>query len=355
MGCVRFWVQIPVPRFFMRLRKLLRQRRIKLKFFENERKALRRLKGKEIITNDSEFTKNLLEEAGFNFYHVVDEATLETVEIIKEEMRGIKAKEIAGVGGGKAIDVAKKVASDLNIKLISFPTAPSHDGLISKNCSLYDKTGKRKTIPAVYPRKLIIPLKLWRNSGRLRKSGICDLISNFVALQDISLAEKQGEKFESLYKYLSLQATKLTNFGKEKHFAHALIFSSLAMEKTSRYCSGSEHEVERLLEEKLRNNYLHGQLSGTGTLISAKIYSNFADRFSDLRFDSKKLFNLVKDEMKRENVFKFALEPLKDERFDPQWLKELSRMRPERYTLWNEIDSEKINWEEIIEEVNNSH
>ncbi len=338
----------------MRLHRLLRQRRIKLKFFENEKKALRKIKGKEIITNNSDFTKNLLEEAGFNFYHVVDEATIETVNVIKEEMRNIRAKEIVAVGGGKAIDVAKKVAADLNIKLISFPTAPSHDGLISKNCSLYEE-GKRKTISAVYPRKIIVPLNLWRNSGKLRKAGICDLISNFVALQDLSLAEKQGEKFESLYKYLSLQATKLINFGKERHFAYALIFSGLAMEKTSRYCSGSEHIIERLLEEKIQNSYLHGQLSGTGTLISAKVYSKFANNFPDLRFDSKKIFDLVKDEMKRENVLDFAIEPLRDERFKPEWLKEVSEMRPERYTLWNEIDSQKINWEEIIEEIKSLH
>jgi len=338
----------------MRLHRLLRQRRIKLKFFENEKKALRRIKGKEIITNDSDFTKYLLEEAGFNFYHVVEKADVETVETIKEEMKDIRAQEVVAVGGGKAIDVAKKVAADLNIKLFSFPTAPSHDGLISKNCSLYEN-GKRKTIPAVYPRKLIIPLNLWRNSGRLRKAGICDLISNLVALQDISLAEKQGEKFESLYKYLSLQATKLTNFSKERRFAHALIFSSLAMEKTSRYCSGSEHEVERLLEEKLQNKYLHGQLSGTGTLISAKIYSQFADKFPNLRFDSRKLFNLIKDEMKKTNVLDFAIEPLRDENFKPEWLREVSAVRPERYTLWNEINSRDIDWEKVIEEIKSLH
>ena len=334
----------------MRIQKLLRQRRIKLKFFENEEKALRRIKGKEVITNDDDFTKNLLEKAGFNFFHIVKKASVETVETIKEEMRNIRTDEIVGVGGGKAIDVAKKVAADLNIKLISFPTAPSHDGLISKNCSLYDGD-KRKTIPAVYPRKLIIPLNLWRNSGNLRKAGICDLVSNLVALQDLSLAEKQGEKFDCLYKYLSFDATKLINFENEKHFAYALILSGLAMEKTSQYCSGSEHEIERLLEGKIKNSYLHGQLSGTGALISAKVYSKFANNFSDLRFDSKKMFDLVTSEMKRENVLKFAITPLKDERFNPEWLKELSKIRPERYTLWNEIDSEKINWEEMIKEI----
>lgn len=335
----------------MKVHKLLKERGIKLKFFGKEKRALKKLKGKEIITNDSEFSINLLKKAGFNFYHVVDKASLETVETIKEEMKDIMAEEIVGIGGGKAIDVAKKVASDLNIKLISFPTAPSHDGLISKNCSLYNKTGKRVTIPAVYPSKLYIPLRLWEKSGNLRKSGICDLISNLVALQDISLAEQRGEKFNDLYKYLSLEATKRANFENEKHFAYALLFSGLAMEQTSRYCSGSDHIIERLLEENMNCSYLHGQLSGTGTLIAAMLYQKYADQLQNLRFDSKKLFDMVKSIMKQENILEFALKPLRDERFNHEWLKGLSQMRPDRYTVLNKIDSTTVHWEEITEEL----
>jgi len=335
---------------FLKVHKLLKERGIKIRFFKNEKKALKKIKGKEIITNNSEFTKNLLEEAGFYFFHIVDQASIETVETIKGEMKSINAREIVAIGGGKAIDVGKKIAADLGIDLISFPTAPSHDGLISRNCSLYDGK-KRKTIPAVYPKKLFVPLSLWKNSGNLKKAGICDLLSNYVALQDISLAEKRGEKFESLYKFLSFEATKLINSSKEKDLAYALILSGLAMEKTSRYCSGSEHIVERLLEEKISNTYLHGQLAGTGTLISAKIYSKFADRFPNLRFDSKKLFDFVIREMKKNNVLEFAISPLKNEQFESEWLKELSDIRPERYTLWNEVNSHEIDWHEVIQEI----
>jgi len=337
---------------FLRIHKLLHERKIILKFFENERKALRKLKGKEIITNDSDFNINLLKEAGFLFFHVVKNATIETTERIKEEMRDMRINEIVGVGGGKAIDVAKKIAADLKIKLISFPTAPSHDGLISRNCSLYEGK-KRETIPCVYPRKLMIPLKLWRNSGNLRKSGICDLISNIIALQDISLAERKGETFEDLYKYLSFEATKLIHVSNEKDLAFGLIISGLAMEKTSRYCSGSEHTIERLLDEKIQNGYLHGQLAGLGTLISAKVYSKFADKFSDLRFDSKKIFDFIVEEMKKENVLDFVLAPIKDGNVNPDWLKEVSKMRPERYSLWNEVNSQELNWPKIIEEIKN--
>ena len=334
----------------LRIHKLLKERRIKLGLYRDEKKALKKIKKKEIITNNSDFNINLLKEAGFIFFHIVNQADLETVEKVKSEMKDIGTKEIVGIGGGKAIDVAKKVASDLKIKLVSFPTAPSHDGLISKNCSLYIE-GKRETMPSVYPSDLIIPLNLWKNSGNLRKSGICDLLSNIIALQDISLAERKGEKFEDLYKYLSFQATKLIHVEKEKNLAYGLIISGLAMEKTSRYCSGSEHHFERLFAQKIPEKYLHGQIAGTGTLVSAKIYSMFADNFKKLRFDSNKLFETIVSEMKKENLLEFAIEPLKDERFDPEWLKEISQTRQDRYSIWNEINSADLDWKSIIEEI----
>lgn len=353
---MRQWVRLPLPRLFMeiqlllRIHKLLKERRIKLGLFKDEKKALKKIKKKEIITNNSDFNINLLKEAGFLFFHIVNKADLETVEKVKSEMRDIGTQEIVGIGGGKAIDVAKKVAADLKIKLVSFPTAPSHDGLISRNCSLYSGN-KRETMTAVYPSDLIIPLNLWRNSGNLRKSGICDLLSNLIALQDISLAERKGEKFEDLYKYLSFEATKLIHVEKEKHLAYGLIISGLAMEKTSRYCSGSEHHFERLFAEKIPDIYLHGQLAGTGTLISAKIYSKFADNFKKLRFDSKNLFEVVVNEMKKENLLEFAIEPLKDVNFNLEWLKDLSQIRQDRYSIWNEINSGDLDWKSIIEEI----
>lgn len=356
LGWVRQWVRLPLPRLFMeiqlllRIHKLLKERKIKLGLFKDEKKALKKIRKKEIITNNSDFNINLLKEAGFIFFHIVNQADLETVEKVKSEMKDIKTKEIVGIGGGKAIDVAKKVAADLKIKLISFPTAPSHDGLISRNCSLYSEN-KRETMKAVYPSDLIIPLNLWRNSGNLRKSGICDLLSNLIALQDMSLAERKGEKFEDLYKYLSFQATKLIHVEKEKHLAYGLIISGLAMEKTSRYCSGSEHHFERLFAEKIPGVYLHGQLAGTGTLISAKIYSMFPDNFKKLRFESKSLFEMIVSEMKRENLLEFAIEPLKDVVFNPDWLKDLSQTRPDRYSVWNEINSADLDWKAIIEEI----
>jgi len=331
----------------MKFEELLDERRIELKYVNDNN--FDELKGKAIITNKGSFTRNLLLNLGFEDFHPVSEASIEEAEQIKNL---IKERDIVGFGGGKAIDVAKKIASDLNLNLISVPTAPSHDGLISKNCSLY-KGSKRETIPAKYPRKIIIPLNLWKNSGNLKKAGICDLISNLIALQDLSLAEKRGEQFSEFYKKLSFESVeKVLNCRDEKELAESLILSGLAMEETSRYCSGSEHEVERLLENKINEGkYLHGQLAGTGILISAKVYSLYSDKLKDLRFSSENFFEYIRNLMKKKDVYNFAILPLLDEKFKPEILKEVSEVRPERFTLWNVVDSKKIDFERVINEI----
>ena len=328
---------------------LLEQRKIKLEFVEDSLDFFARIRDKEIITNDSSFTKGLLREAGIEHFYSVRDASLREAEELKEKVRG---KEIVGLGGGRAIDIAKKVSFDLGLRLISVPTAPSHDGLVSRNCTLCNNNSKRESMPTKYPDQLIIPLRLWRNCGDLRKAGICDLLSNLIALQDLSLAEsRNGGKFNNFYKELSFKASQAANFKTEKEFAYSLIISGIAMEENSCYCSGSEHEIEKLLEERMKGRYLHGQLVGTGALISAKVYSVYYKELPDLRFDGESFFADMKKKMEEEKVCQFALIPLKDKDFKPEFLKEVNKIRPERYSIWNAIDSENVDWEKIISQI----
>ncbi|HIE41494.1 MAG TPA: iron-containing alcohol dehydrogenase [Candidatus Aenigmarchaeota archaeon] len=328
----------------MNLLRLLKERKINLIYEKELNKLVEELKDKEIITGKS-FTRDLLLEKLENLYSV-SQASIREVEKIKKL---IKEKEIVGFGGGKPIDVAKKVSCDLNLDLTIVPTAPTHDGIASKNCSLYNKN-KRRTILAKYPNKIIIPLSLWENSKDLKNAGVCDIISNLIALQDISLAEKKGIKFLEFYKKLSFESVKkILSFKNNKELAESLILSGIAMEKGSVYCSGSEHEITRLLENKL--NYLHGQLAGTGTLIAAKVYEHYSTQLEGLKFNSKELFYKIREKMEKVRVYEFALQPLFDKNFKPKILREISKIRPERYNLWNVINSKEIDWDYIIDKI----
>jgi glycerol-1-phosphate dehydrogenase [NAD(P)+] len=329
----------------MDIKNLLEERNIELKYVDKNY-DFHELKSNIIITNDDNFTKNLLSNIGFTEFCAVKKASVENVERIKKSIK--ENKSVVGFGGGVAIDTAKKVSCDLNLDLISIPTAPSHDGLTSRNSSLYEN-GIKKTIPTKYPEKLVIPLYLWENSGKLKKAGICDLISNLIALQDISLAEKKRYEFSEYYKRLSLEAYNRIN-NDEKKLSEGLILSSIAMEETSTYGSGSEHEVEKLFE-KNGFRYLHGQLAGTGVLISAKVYSIYHKNLPELEYDSRSLFETIKNKMRNEGVYEFALQPLYDEKFNPRILKRVGEIRPERFNLWNVINSRKVDWEFVVNEI----
>lgn len=332
----------------MTLDKLLKERNIELKYVNSDYNFYE-LKGKAIITNNSEFTRNLLESKGFYNFYKIDNASLAGAESLKKI---VKEEGVVGFGGGRAIDLAKKVSFDLGLELISVPTAPSHDGLISINCSLENKRF-RETHLAKYPNKLIIPIDLWKNSGELRKAGICDIFSNLIALQDIRLSEARGEAFSELYKNYSKEAVKrMLEHLNERELSKALVLSGFAMEQTSRYCSGCEHEVERLLEKKVNGNtYLHGQLAGTGTIICAKVYSMYASKLPVFEGKSDKFYDTIKGRMEKLKVFDFALKPLYDSRFKPELLREVSSVRPERYTLWNALNSKEVDWKVVINEI----
>jgi len=67
----------------------------------------------------------------------------------------------------------------------------------------------------------------------------------------------------------------------------------------------------------------------------------------------RKTFSLNLKILKKRELFDYAILPLKevDVNTMAKWFKKASSIRPERYTLWNEIDSKKIDWKNIIEEV----
>lgn len=338
------------------IEEILKEKNISLKFCKDEKglkNEINKVKDFSLITGPTfskKYSKNL--EISKEIFSTKNERFSEVFRIMKKT----KGKTIIGIGGGRTLDIAKMVSFQTGKKLVLIPTAPTHDGLVSKNSALLVNK-KKKSFPTKFPEKILVPEYLWKNSGKLRKFGQLDVLSNIVALEDVSLAMEEI-KFEPEKKYMNLSVSAVKNIllDPTKELAQGLFLSGLAMEESSRYCSGSDHEIEKILMPKLNNKYFHGQLAGTGALLASKVYEKNLKKFKNLFIPAEKLYSKIIEIMKSKNLLKEALAPLEKskEKEISKWLKRSSEVRPERYTLWNKINSKKINWNKIIREVKNA-
>lgn len=334
--------------------KILREKNIEIIFCKNEKELKKNLAclSKDILVTDNNFVRDYVDKLELfkNVFSIESEDFSEVFRIMKNSKGG----KIIGMGGGRVLDVAKMVSFQQGKRLILIPTAPTHDGLVSKNSALL-VNGIKRSYPTKFPEKVIIPEHLWESSGHLKNFGKLDIIANIVALEDVSLAMSRIN-FKPDEKYMKLSALAIKKILKEKNMddlAKALFFSGLAMEESSRYCSGSEHELEKILMPRL-SLYFHGQLAGTGTLLSSKVYEICSERLpEDLFFPAENLYLEIVEIMKKQKVMEDALKPVveNDANEIADWLREASMVRPERYTLWNEIDSKNIDWKNIIKNI----
>jgi len=303
-------------------------------------KLLRDLERDSLFITDTGFAGNYLENAGIERVFKISGETVENVSLGKKAAFRLRAKKIIGFGGGRSLDVAKKIASDMEKKLVLVPTAPSHNGLISPNASLLEN-GVKKSFSCKFPSQVIIPVFLWKNE-RFVVSGILDVLGSVTAIEDVFLAsEKTGEKIDQ--EALSLSALGVLKVVKMRSLVDlekAILSHGLAMKNGSRYCSGSEHEFEKCCAA----NYLHGELVGIGTLLSAYCYREIE---LDSPLPSGEIFEWMVDVYRKRNVIGRIREILGDPKVTAEF-ECLRKIRPERYTLWNEV---KIDVPRVLGEI----
>ncbi|NOR85123.1 iron-containing alcohol dehydrogenase [archaeon] len=338
--------------------KVIDKNKIKVHFEKNEtefKSELPKDNSSLLIITDPGFSGTYLNK--LNIYKLatiwkISEESIEEVNKIILNTNNIT--QVMGFGGGKSIDVAKMIAYKTKIPLISIPTAPSHDGQIAKNCALKEN-GIKKSFSTLYPKKILIPKHLWTTSGNLKRAGALDIASNVVALQDVSLSINKTN-FKPDFEHLTYALLSVKKILKEQtmdSLAEALIMSGLAMDTHSNYCSGSEHEIEKITIPILNKNYTHGQLAGTGAIIASKIYELYTNKLpNNLFFDNNTMYMEIMRLYKEYNVLEFALKPIKENKKQiAEILKTASKIRPERYTLWNIIDSTTIDWNTILDSI----
>jgi glycerol-1-phosphate dehydrogenase [NAD(P)+] len=220
------------------------------------------------------------------------------VGAIKKIASSIKSFDFClGVGGGKTIDICKYASFLAGKPWISFPTIPSHDGIVSSRASL-EESGKRISIDASEPVAIIADLEVLQNAPyKFVAAGAGDCLSNLSAIEDWKIADRAGkEKYHDVMGGLAAMSAHAiaahANEIAEKDYhglemlMWALISSGFAMNiyGSSRPASGSEHNFSHMLDS-LGSKALHGEQVALGTIISLYLQGG----------DWKRIKNIMKE------------------------------------------------------------
>ena len=211
--------------------------------------------------------------------HEVNEASIE------EAMRLLGAvppscKALVGVGGGKALDVAKYTASLAGLPYFAVPTSLSNDGFCSPQASL-TLEGRRRSLPTGLPEAIVVDLAVCRQAPvMLWHSGIGDLSAKFTAVADWKLAfHQRGTPVNDLAALMSdasvfqFMANPVADEQGIRLLATSLMLNGVAMEiaGSSRPASGSEHLISHALDMTGARQRLHGLQTGTAAYLVSRL------------------------------------------------------------------------------------
>ncbi|MFN7135820.1 MAG: iron-containing alcohol dehydrogenase, partial [Myxococcales bacterium] len=174
---------------------------------------------------------------------------------------------LVGLGGGRALDAAKYVATMLGLPYVAVPTSVSNDGFCSPLASL-TVGGARRTLPCEVPFGVVVDTEVCLGAPReLWLAGIGDLVAKLTAVQDWKLAfHADGTPIDdyaalvsdaSVAQFMARPARDLEGM---RLLATALLLNGLAMEMagSSRPASGSEHLVSHALDASSAHPRTHG-------------------------------------------------------------------------------------------------
>ena len=213
---------------------------------------------------------------------VVEEATFDAIEEVLDRAETVDPGYLVGLGGGKAIDIAKMAAADRDLGFLSIPTAASHDGIVSGRGSVPDG-GTRHSVAAEPPLAVIADTEVIANAPwRLTTAGCADIISNYTAVRDWQLAHRlKNDEYSEYAGALSQMTAEILvensdsiKRGLEESawiVVKALVSSGVAMSiaGSSRPASGAEHLFSHQLDRLAPGTALHGHQVGIGSIITA--------------------------------------------------------------------------------------
>ncbi|WP_276300492.1 NAD(P)-dependent glycerol-1-phosphate dehydrogenase [Halorussus lipolyticus] len=215
----------------------------------------------------------------------IESATFESVQRVIEVAEEVDAGYLVGVGGGKAIDIAKMASDDLGTGFVSVPTAASHDGIVSGRGSV-PEGDTRHSVAAAPPLAVVADTEILADAPwELTTAGCADIISNYTAVKDWRLANRLQNVEYSHYSAALAEMTAemlVDNADSIKQgleesawvVVKALVSSGVAMSiaGSSRPASGAEHLFSHQLDRMVPDAALHGHQVGVGTIIAEYLH-----------------------------------------------------------------------------------
>jgi glycerol-1-phosphate dehydrogenase [NAD(P)+] len=194
-----------------------------------------------------------------------------------KSLRACAYEAVAGIGGGKTIDVTKFAAHMAGIPMVSVATSLAHDGIASPVSTLAHESGNG-SYGVVAPVAVVVDLdRVRRAPDGMATAGIGDVISNLSAIADWKLSSADtGEPVDGLAVAMAGTAAHAVLYSDDQAtsdrfrtvLAEALIMSGMAMTVagSSRPASGGDHEIMHAINELYPGTASHGELAGLGAL-----------------------------------------------------------------------------------------
>ncbi|MCW2862856.1 MAG: Glycerol-phosphate dehydrogenase [Actinoallomurus sp.] len=205
----------------------------------------------------------------------VEGASVDAAMALGSRLRGGSYEAVVGIGGGRTIDATKYAATLAGMPMVSVATNLSHDGICSPTASLEHEKGKA-SFGVTMPLAMIVDLDYVHAAPeRLVRAGIGDVLSNFSAVEDWVLSNReQGDPIDRLaltfarvaaeallYQPRSIDSDEFLTV-----LAEGLVLSGMAMSfaGSSRPASGGDHEILHAIDALFPGTANHGELAGLG-------------------------------------------------------------------------------------------
>jgi glycerol-1-phosphate dehydrogenase [NAD(P)+] len=219
-----------------------------------------------------------------------DEASFEQAQKIFFSLSG-EISAIIGIGGGRALDVAKYTAFLARLPYVSVPTSLSNDGFCSPGVSL-TIAGAKRSLSAAIPFGVIIDTDVCLSAPELLwLSGIGDLAAKLTAVRDWKLAFHATGTPVNDFAVLLSDATVAQFLSRPvrdsegiRLLGTSLMLNGIAMEicQSSRPASGSEHLISHALDRISARPQLHGLQVGVATYIISRLQGDQTETINNL-------------------------------------------------------------------------